>query len=209
MKKIFLLSLFLTSYLFNFSQDLPTARVDVRNGIAVFVMCEPISSYEATKRLRASRSRTTKRPANYIPGTQGNVALSSIGYFTGIDESIETLTRKAVRRRKKMNGYITYDCRQAQGIMFDFSIPLDQKVLARPATISGKHIYIKSTPIRPFKEVETVQLNVKNRIVSPISPSDNLETIVSKIIKESDIEMREYDAIMSSDGLSFKLIKYE
>jgi hypothetical protein len=184
----------------------PMARVEMRSGIAVFIMCEPINEYTRTTRFSTGRSSSTNVPVVGVPGVPG-VGVG-VGVFTGIDEQIASLARKAVRKSKHLNAFITYDCQQAQGILFAQSVPNDERVLAKATSIQGKHVYVKNTPIREYTEVEAISLKAKNMIVTPITPSDNLETVVNKMIKEAIKANKVFDALMTSDGISFLLIRY-
>ena len=178
------------------------AIVESRNGLGVFIMSEPTHAYKVIFRVRTYHGRSN---------TVGNVGGINIGVVTGINDPIDRLIRKATRKNKKdktIDAIITGDCQMAIGIRFNESLDIDQKLAARPSSVQGVDVYVKSKPNFQYTVVAEQKLEMKNRIDVPILDANNFSQMINNIIVKAKKDGKEFDAIITSDGINATLIKY-
>lgn len=176
--------------------------VETRNGLGVFIMAEPIHPYQVIFRVRTYHGRSN---------TVAQVGVVNIGVVTGINDPIDRLIRKATRKNKKsksIDAIITGDCEMAVGIRFTEKLSIDERLKARPSSIQGVDVYVKSKPSFEHTVVGEYKLSAKNRIDVPIFDANNFSQMLNNIISGAKKEGKVFDAIITSDGINATLIKY-
>lgn len=209
--------LFLLALLLNLvasAQDQIVAKVEVRKGVPVFVMCEPYAAHQKVAGFYTTVSPIVTVPIRVaVPGVPYQTRrMMPSGVFRGFEPAVNALAQKAARKMKKgkqpMNSFTSNDCRNAVGILFGSEVSDADRRLAKPLKIAGKDIYMFS---KPMAKVEFVmEIVYPNRITNNRSRSQfiTLLEVVNWALREADRNRLPYDAIQSLDGIRFKCLKY-
>lgn len=199
MKRIALFSLLLvitaTSFELFQTRD---AIVESKSGLGVFIMSEPVQAYD--KIFVVKTAHQTSRYPGGIP----------IGVITGINDPIDRLVQRALRkgRKKNIDAIITSDAKMAVAIKFRGSPSVDERLKARPSSINGVDIYVKSKPASPISTVATISLNTENRLTVPILDADRLNNMLQNLIDQGKKAGHVFQGLMTSDGVTATLFNY-
>jgi hypothetical protein len=212
--KTAILHLIFSLYLASIAQDQVVAKVELRNGIPVFVMCEPFAAHQKVTGFYTTVSPIVNMPVRVVvPGMPYPTRqMMPRGVFRGFDPAVKALARKTARRSKKekrpFNAFTSNDCRNAIGILFGPEVSEADRRLAKPLKIAGKDIYMFSKPVAKTELV--MEIIYPNRIVNNRSRNQfvTLIEVVNWALREADRNRLPYDAIQSSDGIRFKCVNY-
>ncbi|HAA01200.1 MAG TPA: hypothetical protein PK637_04990 [Flavobacteriales bacterium] len=175
------------------------AVVESKSGLGVFIMCEPVQAYD-----KLFVVKTAHKSSKYVGGLP-------VGVVLGIDDPIDRLVQRALRkgRKKNIDAIITSDARMAVAIKFRGAPTVDERLRARPVSISGVDVYVKSKPQSSYLEVATISLKTENRLTVPGIDTDRLAKMIQTLIEQGKKAGYTFQGLITSDGVSATLISYK